>query len=184
VLTARRRHPLPIARAYERTQLEPVPAGDDTPEQVLRVTRGTSFEGLKAARRVALEAAAAPAGQDVDGRPADGGGAARVEKIEWAFDALIAQSRDFFTAAIASNPEDAQAHYNLGNFYQTLEKMEDAERCYRAAAKLDASHIDSMNNLAMILQARGEIDEAEAYYLRCVEVGFSRYRPPRHRHAL
>ena len=57
-----------------------------------------------------------------------------------------------------------------GNFYQTLEKFEEAEGCYRTAAELDSSHIDSMNNLAMILQEKGDIDEAEAYYLRCVEV--------------
>jgi len=143
-----------------RRQLEMTPAGDDTPEQVLRVSRGTSFEGLKTARRLALEAANAPGGP----------GAPRVAKIEWAFDSFIAQSRDFFTKAIADDPTNAEAQYRLGNFYQTLDKFEDAEGCYRAASKLDPRHIDSMNNLAMILQQRGAIDEAEAYYLRCLNV--------------
>ena len=40
-----------------KTQLEPNAPGEDTPENILRVSRGTSFEGLKAARREALEAA-------------------------------------------------------------------------------------------------------------------------------
>jgi len=139
--------------------------GDDTPEQVLRVSRGTSFEGLKSARREAMKAAR------------DGGGAesiadpdARVAKIEWAFDSLIAQSRDVFTAAVRANPEDPEAHFRLGNFYQTLEQFDDAEGCYRTAATIDSRHIDAMNNLALILQEKGAIDEAEAYYLRCVEV--------------
>ena len=67
-------------------------------------------------------------------------------------------------------PEDADARFRLGNFYQTLEKFEEAEEAYRHAAKLDNTHVDSMNNLAMILQARGDLDEAEAFYMRCVEV--------------
>eukprot|EP00982_Pelagococcus_subviridis_P009277 30917-Pelagococcus_subviridis.AAC.1 len=89
-----------------------------------------------------------------------------------AFDALIAESRNFFLGAVESAPTDANARFRLGNFYQTLEKFDDAEKCYRAAAALDNAHVDAMNNLAMILQERGgdAVDEAEAYYLRCVEV--------------
>ena len=44
---------------------------------------------------------------------------------------------------------------------------------YRRAIDLDPRHLDSCNNLAMILQAKGDeksVDEAEAYYLRCVEI--------------
>ena len=148
--------------APARRRLELTPKGDDTPEQILRVSRGTSFEGLKVARRDALEAANAEGG----------GGAARVAKVEMAFDALIAESRNFFLGAVESAPTDANARFRLGNFYQTLEKFDDAEKCYRAAAALDNAHVDAMNNLAMILQERGgdAVDEAEAYYLRCVEV--------------
>jgi tetratricopeptide (TPR) repeat protein len=148
--------------APARRRLELTPKGDDTPEQILRVSRGTSFEGLKVARRDALEAANAEGG----------GGAARVAKVETAFDALIAESRNFFLGAVESAPTDANARFRLGNFYQTLEKFDDAEKCYRAAAALDNAHVDAMNNLAMILQERGgdAVDEAEAYYLRCVEV--------------
>lgn len=143
-----------------KKQLEFTPKGDETPEQILRVSRGTSFEGLKSARRVALEAANAP----------DGGGAARVEKIEWAYDEFIKRSRDAFTKGVEANPEDAEAHFRLGNFYQTLEKFEEAEACYREAIKLDRDHVDAMNNIAMILTQKGELDEAEAFYLRCVEL--------------
>jgi Flp pilus assembly protein TadD len=142
-----------------RKQLELTPKGDDTPEQILRVSRGTSFEGLKTARREAIKAAV-EAAEAPDG--AGDGGEERKKKIEWAFDSFVAQSRDVFTKAVEESPDDAEAHYRLGNFYQTLEKLEDAEGCYRTAAGLDISHIDSMNNLAMILQEKGSIDEVGA----------------------
>ena len=42
------------------------------------------------------------------------------------------------------------------------------EREYRRALEL-GTNVDAANNLAMILQARGELDEAEAYYLKALE---------------
>jgi tetratricopeptide (TPR) repeat protein len=154
-----------VNKDAKRRQLEMTPKGDDTPEQILRVSRGTSFEGLKSARRVALDNANAP---DFDGDAEQ-----RIGKINWAFDALIEESRAVFARAVESKPDDAEARYRFGNFYQTIEKFEEAEACYRKAIELDPKHLDSCNNLAMILQGRGDeasIDEAEAYYLRCVEI--------------
>ena len=149
----------------KRRQMEMTPKGDDTPEQILRVSRGTSFEGLKAARRVALEQANAPG--------FDGDAEQRIGKINWAFDALVEESRAFCANAVEAKPDDADARYRMGNFYQTIEKFGEAEECYRRAIDLDPRHLDSCNNLAMILQAKGDeksVDEAEAYYLRCVEI--------------
>ena len=40
-----------------KSQLQPNAPGEDTPENILRVSRGTSFEGLKSAYRLAMEAA-------------------------------------------------------------------------------------------------------------------------------
>jgi tetratricopeptide (TPR) repeat protein len=94
---------------------------------------------------------------------------ARTEKVEWAFDELIDQSRSFFLNAVEKDPSDPDAQFRLGNFYQTLGKFSDAEKCYRECAAIDSTHVDAMNNLALLLQEAGKIDEAEAYYLRCVE---------------
>ena len=144
-----------------KSQLQPNAPGEDTPENILRVSRGTSFEGLKSAYRLAREAADALEGDEAIG--------ARKEKVEWAFDALIAESRAFFLGAVERDPSDPDAKYRLGNFYQTIGKVSEAESCYRECAALDSKHIDAMNNLALLLQDAGKIDEAEAYYLRCVE---------------
>lgn len=130
-------------------------SSEETPEQILRVSKRTSFEGLKASRRVELEKAVA------------NGDDARVKKIEWAYDALIAESKAFFDERVAKD-ENAETRFQLGNFYQTLEKFEDAEREYRRSIEL-GTNVDACNNLAMILQERGELDEAEAFYLKALE---------------
>ena len=145
-----------------KSQLQPNAPGEDTPENILRVSRGTSFEGLKSAYRLAMEAAETLEGGEAEKK-------ARKEKVEWAFDALIAESRAFFQGAVERDPSDPDAKFRLGNFYQTLGKNSEAEACYRECAALDSKHVDAMNNLALLLQDAGEIDEAEAYYLRCVE---------------
>lgn len=138
-------------------------APGDTPENVLRVSRGTSFEGLKSAYGLALEAAEALDGDDDEK-------VARVTKVEWAFDCLIAESRVFFTKSVEAAPNDANAVFRLGNFYQTLGKLKEAETEYRKASVLDNTHVDAMNNLALCLTQMNKIDEAEAYFLRCVEI--------------
>lgn len=147
-----------------KSQLQPNAPGEDTPENILRVSRGTSFEGLKSAYRLAMEAA-----ETLEGGEDSAEKKARKEKVEWAFESLIAESRAFFQGAVERDPSDPDAKFRLGNFYQTLGKNSEAEACYRECAALDSKHVDAMNNLALLLQDAGEIDEAEAYYLRCVE---------------
>ena len=88
--------------------------------------------------------------------------------MEWTYDALIDQSRRFFEEAV-EREETAQSRFALGNFLETLEKFDDAEREYRRALELGVS-VDAANNLAMLLQRRGALDEAEAYYLKALEV--------------
>ena len=141
-----------VRRASSSSSSETSSSSEETPEQILRVSKRTSFEGLKASRRVELEKAVA------------NGDDARVEKIEWAYDALIAESKAFFDERVAKD-ENAETRFQLGNFYQTLEKFEDAEREYRRSIEL-GTNVDACNNLAMILQERGELDEAEAFFLK------------------
>ena len=108
-----------------KSQLEPNAPGEDTPENILRVSRGTSFEGLKSAYRLAMEAAETLEGGEAEKK-------ARKEKVEWAFDALIDESRAFFQSAVERDPSDADAKFRLGNFYQTLGKNPEAEAEGRA----------------------------------------------------
>ena len=124
-----------------KSQLQPNAPGEDTPENILRVSRGTSFEGLKSAYRLAMEAADALEGDEAIG--------ARKEKVEWAFDALIDQSRSFFINAVEKDPSDPDAQFRLGNFYQTLGKFSDAEKCYRECAAIDSTHVDAMKTIIL-----------------------------------
>ena len=143
------------SRAHRIVRASSAQSDEETPESVLRVSQRTSFEGLKAARRVELQAAR------------DAGDEERARKVEWAFDSLIAQSKTFFEERVKTD-ENPESRFMLGNFYQTLEKFDDAEREYRRALEI-GMNVDAANNVAMILQARGALDEAEAYYLKALE---------------
>lgn len=55
-----------------------------------------------------------------------------------------------------------QSHYLLGRQMQRAGRLDDAERAYRHALDLDPTHADSVNGLAAISAARGELDIAIA----------------------
>ena len=80
-----------------------------SPEDILRVSRQTSFEGLKAARRVALE-------EKIHS----------TETIHKAFNDIVENSVRFFKTKAEENTNDADAQFALGNVYQTLEMPEKA----------------------------------------------------------
>ena len=123
-----------------------------SPEDILRVSRQTSFEGLKAARRVALEEKThAP------------------EIIDKAFEDIVDNSVRFFKTKAEENETDADAQFALGNVYQTLEMPEKAIEQYEKTLKCsNKTHLDASNNIAMLLQEKGDIDKAEAYYLNAL----------------
>ena len=60
---------------------------------------------------------------------------AHKEKVEWAFDALIDESRAFFQSAVDRDPSDSDAKFRLGNFYQTLGKNPEAEAATASARR-------------------------------------------------
>ncbi len=61
--------------------------------------------------------------------------------------------------------QDAPAlHLSLGNTYQALDRMRDAEACFRRALALDDSSGPTRANLALALFLLGERDEAIARY--------------------
>lgn len=75
----------------------------------------------------------------------------------------------FFKTKAEENPSDADAQFALGNVYQTLEMPEKAiEQYEKTLTCSNKTHLDASNNIAMLLQERGEIDKAEAYYLNAL----------------
>ena len=72
-----------------------------------------------------------------------------------------------FQKATQLTPGYAAAHCNLGYLlYKHLERMDDAEAHLRRALELDPASIEAQINLAMVLDHRGENDEAVALYDR------------------
>lgn len=64
-------------------------------------------------------------------------------------------------------PDYAVAHCNLGYLlYKHFERLDDAETHLRRALELDPASIETQINLAMVLDHRGETDDAMALYDR------------------
>ena len=91
------------------------------------------------------------------------------ETIHKAFNDIVENSVRFFKTKAEENTNDADAQFALGNVYQTLEMPEKAiEQYEKTLACSNKTHLDASNNVAMLLQERGEIDKAEAYYLNAL----------------
>src|SRR5574340_384083 len=67
-------------------------------------------------------------------------------------------------------PDDADAHYNLGNTLLTLGRLDEAEAGYRRALQLGPAHVDAYYNLGNTLRNLGRLDEAEASYRRALQL--------------
>ncbi|MGH9322362.1 MAG: tetratricopeptide repeat protein [Vicinamibacteria bacterium] len=79
---------------------------------------------------------------------------------------------------IEIRPEEADLHYNLGNFLARHEKGREAERAYRRTIEVDPEHVPALINLGIVLSGRRELPEAEALFRKALDVS------PRHPGAL
>ena len=70
--------------------------------------------------------------------------------------------------AVQLEPEDAEAHYNLGNTLMGLGRLEEAEASYKQTIALKSDYAEARNNLGMTLQALGRLEEAEASYRQAI----------------
>ena len=72
--------------------------------------------------------------------------------------------------AIGLSPQDAEAHYNLGNTFQELGRLDEAEASYTQAIALDPNFAEAHYNLGNTLQALGRLDGAEASYTQAIKL--------------
>jgi len=87
--------------------------------------------------------------------------------------ALQEQGKDDLPAlqkAVELLPEDAEAHYNLGNSLCNMGRLDDATACYRRALQIDPAYVKAHNNLGATLKALGRIDDAVASYRRALAI--------------
>lgn len=74
-----------------------------------------------------------------------------------------------YRRAVAVDPTNAQAHYNLGALFGELGRVTEAEAAFRAALAQDPGHRDSHFNLAVGLRARGRHAEAAEHFAAALD---------------
>ena len=70
------------------------------------------------------------------------------------------EAKKEFREAILIDPDDVEAHYNLGVLLG-VERYGEAEKEYREAIRIDPDHVGAHNNLGVLLKDLKQYDEAE-----------------------
>jgi tetratricopeptide (TPR) repeat protein len=66
--------------------------------------------------------------------------------------------------AVDAAPNDARAHYALGNAYFDAQRYVEAGGAYRQATTLDSTFADAYTNLGLVYRVEGDIESAIAQY--------------------
>jgi tetratricopeptide (TPR) repeat protein len=87
--------------------------------------------------------------------------------------ALQMQGKDAFHAmqeATKLLPEDAESHYNFGNYLRDLGRHDEAVRCYRRALEINRDFAEAHGNLGFVLRNIGQPENALASLRRALEI--------------
>jgi tetratricopeptide (TPR) repeat protein len=79
-----------------------------------------------------------------------------------------AEALDANQKAVALSPQDAEAHYNLGNTLKELGRLDEAEASYTLAIALKSDFAEPHSNLGNTFQELGRLDKAEVSYRRAI----------------
>ncbi len=74
-----------------------------------------------------------------------------------------------FTLALETDPNYAEAHYNLGTLYLKQGKAEEARRELLRALELRQEYPDALNNLGMLAAQAGDTREAVRYFQEAID---------------
>jgi predicted TPR repeat methyltransferase len=80
-------------------------------------------------------------------------------------DSLIANQR-----SVGLAPNDAKAHYNLGNTLKELRRHEEAETSYKKAISISPDYFEAYSNLGTTLKELGRVQEAERIYKQAIAI--------------
>jgi tetratricopeptide (TPR) repeat protein len=78
------------------------------------------------------------------------------------------EAADLLARLAELEPDNADAHYNLGSVFGALDRTAEAIESYRCAIALKPDHAKAHNNLGSALRTFGKLDEAEAMCRRAV----------------
>ena len=77
-----------------------------------------------------------------------------------------------FQRALQFQPDNAEAHNNLGVALQHLIELDQAMECHRRALQAKPDYPDAYNNLGNVFKEQGKLKEAIDHYQKALE-----YRP-------
>ncbi|HMB94854.1 MAG TPA: tetratricopeptide repeat protein, partial [Tepidisphaeraceae bacterium] len=83
---------------------------------------------------------------------------------------------ELFPHALAVNPNSFMSAYNLGHIYGMMNDLDHAEPLLRKAIALKPDYAEAHQNLAILLEQRGKLDEAIEHMKQALEIEQS--RPP------
>ncbi len=78
------------------------------------------------------------------------------------------QGIEFIRRAIQRFPSNPFPHNNLGVAFRKLNRLDEAEACYKKALALKPDYVAAHYNLGMVFYDRGRLDEAEACYKKAL----------------
>lgn len=85
-------------------------------------------------------------------------------------DGLTTDSLAAVQRAVAVSPTNLEALNTLGNIYQDLGRLEEAEASFRKSLQIKPNFVEAHSNLGNILKAMGRFEDAEACYRRALEI--------------
>jgi tetratricopeptide (TPR) repeat protein len=80
------------------------------------------------------------------------------------------EAEERYREAIRMNPNDVDAHYNLGNLLYDLERDDEAEKEYREAIRINPDYAAAHKNLGNLLYDLERDEEAEKEYREAIRI--------------
>jgi tetratricopeptide (TPR) repeat protein len=97
------------------------------------------------------------------------------DNFSWKILGAILKNTDRLSEAVFTgkktvelNPDDAEAHYNLGNTFELLSRFEEAIVSYKQATTLQPDYAEAYINLGKILEELGRYEEAEKNFRNAI----------------
>ena len=69
-------------------------------------------------------------------------------------------AEDFYKETLKKNPDDVEAHNNLGVILFQLGKLQEAKSSYQKAIQINPKYLNAHKNLAAVFKLLGELQKA------------------------
>jgi len=91
--------------------------------------------------------------------------------IELAGEGKTAEAIRMFREVLLDSPNDARVYYNLGNLYYQAGQQRRALIEYKSSIECDPRYVMAYNNLGVVQESLGYVDEARENYIRAIALG-------------